>query len=120
MAIGASLAQAHALAHRGHAHEAVALLSELEHWRGERQAELDAPYADRPAPMWLGRLQQGQVKATRELVHWCREVPEGIAYARGLYEFCAEHGATPDEIGQLSANGPLALIIPEKATPAAS
>lgn len=113
LALAASLAQSHALALRGHPNEAVRLLDEVEEWRGVQQKTVDEPHKGRPEPTWLGRVPAKSIDAVRAFVRWHREIPEGMAYTRNLYQFCVDNDTTPDELSQMAEGKQLVLLIPK-------
>jgi len=112
MVFGASLAQAHALALRGHPSEAISLLDGLEEWHEDQRKALDAPRKARPVPAWMARLPYEAVQGCQAVVKWQQEVPEGLSYARGLYQFCIDNTVTVEDICQLTEGEALAFIAP--------
>lgn len=114
MALGASLAQAHALALRGHLDEAVRVIDELEQWRARRQEELDAPHKTKPAPLWLGQLSAKTRQACRNIVQWQREIPQGLAYTRDQYQLCIEADFSFEQLSQIAERERVATLVPIK------
>lgn len=113
MVLAAFFARAHALALLNHSDQTVLLLDKLDTWHATCQEKLGEPHMTRPAPLWLGRLPTESREAAGDLVRWHSELPEGIAYTRGLYKLCADSDITPDDLNQVAGGGPLVLLVPK-------
>jgi hypothetical protein len=115
IAISTSLVQAHALALRGHPGEAVMLLAGLKTWQMTAQQTLEKPLNMPRPPIWFGKISSKAREECRELVQWQRQVPEGLDYAQNQYRLCIDYGITFDNLGKLTEDAPLAVLIPGEA-----
>lgn len=115
IAISTSLVPAHALALQGHPAEAVMLLADLKTWQMTVQQTLEKPL-NMPRPsIWFGKISSKAREDCRELVQWQRQVPEGLDYAQNQYQLCIDYGITFDDLGKLTEDAPLAVLIPGEA-----
>jgi hypothetical protein len=112
IAISTSLVQAHALALQRHPGEAVMLLADLKTWQIAAQQTLEKPL-NMPRPsIWFGKISSKAREECRELIQWQRQVPEGLDYTQNQYQLCIDYGITFDDLGKLTEDAPLALLIP--------
>lgn len=112
MSFAAHFARAHALALRNHPEESFRLMDDLKEWQDGYRRVLEAPLSSDPKPLWLARLSSEQKNECRELVHWVRQIPEGIDYARNQYQLCLDHGFTPDYLAQLTEKDDVVALVP--------
>lgn len=114
VAISTSLVQAHALALRGYPGEAVALLADLKTWQTTTQQTFAQPLNLPKPPIWFGKISSKAREDCRELIQWQRQVPEGLDYTQNQYRLCLDYGIAFDDLGKLTEDTPLALLIPAK------